>query len=230
MRRPTLARLGDHAWLVRFEPRVDPDVNARVLALAAWVRAQAWPGVRDVVPAMAALAVHVVPDRQRHDAVAESLAAHLEAGGETTLVEPAPLEIPVAYGGDDGPDLAEVAAVTGRSPEEVVRRHCDAIYRVFMLGFLPGFPYLGLVDPAIRVSRRATPRTRVPAGSVGLAGAQTGIYPGESPGGWQIIGRTDETLFDPASVPPARLAPGDRVRFVPLPRGRVQPAAGGGPA
>lgn len=230
MPRPTLARLGDHAWLVRFEPRVDSDVNARVLALAAWVRAQDWPGVRDVVPAMASLAVHVSPDRQCSKAVADRLAAHLDAGGDAALIEPPPVVIPVAYGGGDGPDLADVAAATGYSPEEVVRRHCAVTYRVFMLGFLPGFPYLGLVDPAIRVPRRAMPRTRVPAGAVGLAGAQTGIYPRESPGGWQIIGRTQEPLFDPASTPPARLAPGDRVRFVASARGRVQPGSGRDPA
>lgn len=230
MPRPTLARLGDHAWLVRFEPRVDSGVNARVLALAAWVRAQGWPGVRDVVPAMASLAVHVSPDRHHSQAVADRLAAHLDAGGDAALAEPPPVEIPVAYGGSDGPDLADVAAITGCSPEEVVRRHCAVTYRVFMLGFLPGFPYLGLVDPAIRVPRRAMPRTRVPAGAVGLAGAQTGIYPRESPGGWQIIGRTQEPLFDPASTPPARLAPGDRVRFVASARGHVQPGSERNPA
>lgn len=207
---------------------MDSEVNARVLALAAWVREQDWPGVRDVVPAMASLAVHVTPDHRR--AVAARLAAHLDAGGDAALTEGAPVEIPVAYGGVEGPDLVDVAAVAGCSPEEVVRRHCAVTYRVFMLGFLPGFPYLGLVDPAIRVPRRATPRTRVPAGAVGLAGAQTGIYPRESPGGWQIIGRTQEPLFDPASTPPARLAPGDRVRFVASARGHVHPGSEREPA
>jgi KipI family sensor histidine kinase inhibitor len=207
---------------------VDPAVNARALALAAWVRAQDWPGVRDVVPAMASVAVHVSPGAAAGRAVADLLAAHLDAGGEEALPETAsPIEIAVAYGGDDGPDLAQVAAFTGRSQEEVVRRHCAVTYRVCMLGFLPGFPYLGFVDPAIRVPRRAAPRTRVARGAVGLAGAQTGIYPRESPGGWQIIGRTDERLFDASRMPPARLAPGDRVRFVASPAGRVRPDGGG---
>jgi KipI family sensor histidine kinase inhibitor len=130
-------------------------------------------------------------------------------------VEGPVVEIAVSYGGVDGPDLPAVAGAVGLPPEEVVRRHCAVTYRVFMLGFLPGFPYLGPVDPTIHVPRLAVPRTSVPAGSVGLAGSQTGIYPRASPGGWQIIGRTSDVLFDVARTPPARLAPGDRVRFVP---------------
>ena len=120
------------------------------------------------------------------------------------------------YGGAHGPDLDEVAALCGLPRAEVVERHAARTYRVFMLGFLPGFAYLGTLDPAIHVPRRTTPRTAVASGSVGLAGAQTGVYPRVSPGGWQIIGRTDVALFDPALDPPSRLLPGDRVRFVPV--------------
>ena len=122
------------------------------------------------------------------------------------------VEVPVVY---DGEDLAEVARLTGLPADEVVRRHTAPEYLVAFLGFAPGFPYLVGLDPALHVPRRATPRTRVPAGSVGLAGEQTGIYPQPTPGGWQLIGRTDVVLFDPLRDPPALLAAGDRLRFVP---------------
>lgn len=121
------------------------------------------------------------------------------------------VELPVVY---DGPDLVEVAQRTGLSEQEVVRRHTAPEYLVAFLGFAPGFPYLVGLDPALQVPRRETPRTRVAAGSVGLAGSQTGVYPGPSPGGWQLIGRTDAALFDVERTPPALLAAGDRLRFV----------------
>jgi KipI family sensor histidine kinase inhibitor len=121
-----------------------------------------------------------------------------------------PVEIPVSY---DGEDLPEVASLTGLEAEEVVRRHTAPEYTVAFLGFSPGFPYLVGLDPALEVPRRDTPRTSIPAGSVGLAGSQTGIYPTASPGGWQLIGRTEVTLFDPERDPPALLAPGSRLRF-----------------
>jgi KipI family sensor histidine kinase inhibitor len=216
---PRIGRLGEHVWLVELGSSVDLDVNRRVIALASWIRRQRWPGVRDVVPAFDSLAVHV---SRSADALAiehrlrARVAQPLDFDARTTEI----VEIPTRYGGVDGPDLEHVASLAGLSPREVVDRHAAATYHVFMLGFLPGFPYLGPVDPAIRVARHATPRTRVPAGSVGLAGAQTGIYPRDSPGGWQLIGRTTATLFDAAAASPSLLTPGDRVRFVPMERPR----------
>jgi KipI family sensor histidine kinase inhibitor len=124
-------------------------------------------------------------------------------------------EVPVSYGGEFGPDLAEVAAFAGLDEAAVIELHIGVRYRVFMLGFLPGFAYMGRVDNRIAAPRKASPRFRVPAGSVGIAGVQTGIYPRESPGGWQIIGRTTIPLFDLSKSPPALFAPGDTVRFVP---------------
>jgi KipI family sensor histidine kinase inhibitor len=124
------------------------------------------------------------------------------------------VEIPVAYGGEDGPDLADVAAHCGLSPDEVVRRHGEAEYVVYFIGFQPGFAYLGGLEASLHTPRRAEPRVAVPAGSVGIGGAQTGIYPLVTPGGWQLIGRTPLALFDPNAEPPTLLAPGDRVRFV----------------
>lgn len=123
------------------------------------------------------------------------------------------IEISVCYGGEFGPDLTNVAAHAGIAPDDVIAHHSAGEYTVAMLGFAPGFPYLLGLDPALHMPRRATPRTRVPAGSVAIGGTQTGIYPHELPGGWQLIGRTPLTLFDPRREPPCLLAPGDQVRF-----------------
>lgn len=198
-----------------FEARVDAGTSAQVLCLARWIAAQRWDGVLDVVPALNAVAVYVSPEAARSGQVERSLARAVAEPWDEPITEGPLVEIAVSYGGGDGPDLLGVANEVGLPPDEVVRRHCSVTYRVFMLGFLPGFPYLGVVDPSIQVPRHSAPRTRVAAGSVGLAGAQTGIYPRESPGGWQIIGRTPARLFDVTRTPPARLMPGDRVRFVP---------------
>jgi len=213
--RPRLHYSGDGLLLVEFRAVIAPDVNRRAVALAAAIRDARVPGVRDVVPAYASVGVHVDPlrfDPAALDAVisrAWDTAADVEGPGRV-------VEIPVCYGGRFGPDLAEVAAFAGRSEDDVIERHAAGRYRVYMLGFLPGFAYLGGVDAAIAMPRRAAPRTTVPAGSVGIAGAQTGVYPCESPGGWRLIGRTPTAMFDLTRPEPALLAPGDVVRFVPL--------------
>ena len=191
---------------------IDVDVNARAIAIARAVRQRAIPGVRDVVSTFRSVAVFFDPLSTDVAAVAAALredrdATPRESSGRT-------IEVPVIYGGDAGPDLAQVAAFAGCSPETVIERHASRAYRVFMLGFLPGFAYMARVDETIAAPRRATARLHVPAGSVGIAGLQTGIYPRDSPGGWQIIGRTAVNLFDPGRIPPALLAPGDQVRFV----------------
>jgi KipI family sensor histidine kinase inhibitor len=129
-------------------------------------------------------------------------------------IEGRTIEIPVAYGGEHGPDLADVAAHTGFTPAEVVRRHAAGEYVVYLLGFLPGFAFMGGLPPELATPRRAEPRVAVPARSVGIGGAQTGVYPLVSPGGWQLIGRTPLQMFDPAAAEPTLLRPGDRVRFV----------------
>ena len=122
--------------------------------------------------------------------------------------------IPVRYGGAEGPDLAEVANQLQQTEQDIVRLHVEALYRVFMIGFLPGFPYLGPLPAALMLPRRAVPRLKVPAGSVAIAGRQTGVYPQDSPGGWHVIGRTDVRLFDPGARPPALLRPGMAIRFI----------------
>lgn len=219
--RPELAALGDTALQLRWEARIDDGIVNRVQAVAAALRADAPAWVQDVVPAYASVAVFVDPEALAND-------ASLMATAETWCVRVAAavrdgdarsqgrvIDIPVHYGGDSGPDLAHVAAVAGLAPGEVVARHCAPLYRVALLGFAPGFPYLLGLDPALATPRHAQPRLRVAAGSVGIGGAQTGIYPREGPGGWQIIGCTPSVLFDPVRDPPSLLQPGDRVRFVP---------------
>ena len=167
------------------------------------------PGVVELVPGYRTLLVVADPDRAE---LLDELAARLPAlelpPAEAVAGEP--VEIPVTY---DGEDLDEVAGLTRLDAHEIVRRHTAPTYTVAFLGFSPGFPYLVGLDPALEVPRRDTPRTSIPAGSVGLAGGQTGIYPTASPGGWQLIGRTEVTLFDPDRHPPALLGPGSRLRF-----------------
>ena len=213
--RPRIWRLGEETWVVEFEPRLDPRTNDRVLAMARAMDRQKLAGVLDVVPAIASLAVHVDGDLIDEDV----LSATLERLADVPLEQespPASHDVPVCYEGAHGPDLQAVADWSGCSTSEVIARHSATEYRVFMIGFLPGFAYLGAVDDRIAAPRRATPRLKVPAGSVGIAGRQTGVYPLESPGGWQIVGRTPIRMFYPHRRPPVRMQAGDRVRFVPI--------------
>jgi KipI family sensor histidine kinase inhibitor len=212
-----LLPLGDRTLLVEFGTIIDVSLNVRALALAAGLAERRVPGVRDIVPAYAAVAVHFDPLRVRLDALAQAIEHELaRLAGDDVAVSGALVELPCCYGGSFGPDLNGVASWAGCSEAEVVSRHASREYRVCMIGFLPGFPYLAEVDASIAVPRHPTPRLSVHAGSVGIAGRQTGVYPVASPGGWQIIGRTPVPLFDATRTPPSRLVPGARVRFVPI--------------
>lgn len=217
---PDIERLGEDGLLVRLGTAIDPRINARVHALARKLAASRPHWVRDIVPAYASLAVCVDPGNPPHAsdpldaAIAWIRAQQADVVADTAVRNV--VEIPVRYGGDDGPDLADVAAHAGLDPADVITRHATIEYTVAMLGFAPGFPYLLGLDPTLAIQRLQTPRLRVPAGSVGIGGAQTGIYPRSGPGGWRIIGRTDITLFDPRHSPPSLLSAGDRVRFVPV--------------
>jgi KipI family sensor histidine kinase inhibitor len=211
----TLRLAGDTLLLVEFEPVIDPLVNERVVALGRALRTRRVPGVRDVVPGYCTVGIHFDPlrtDLAALERVVESEGRHLE--GVTTLPAARLVEIPVRYGGDDGPDLAEVARFGGCTTREVVEQHCGTAYRVYMLGFVPGFAYLGRVPAIIAAPRHRVPRDHVRAGSVGIAGQQTGVYPIDSPGGWQLIGRTSTVMFDPDREPASLLSAGDMVRFV----------------
>ena len=215
---PRIAPLGDGAVTVTLGDRVELALNRRVHRLAAAVARAAIPGVVDVVPAYAALTVFYEPLHTGYAEVAAALAPLVrevpgDRGDEDAGDDAAePHVVPVTY---DGPDLDEVAARTGLTRDEVVARHAGRVYTVYLLGFVPGFAYLGDLDPALALPRRASPRPRVPAGSVAIAGHQTAVYPLATPGGWHLLGRTDQALFDPARTPPCALAPGRRVRFVP---------------
>jgi inhibitor of KinA len=209
---------GDSTLLVEFQPRIDAMVNARVVAVAEALQREALPGVRDIVPTYRTVAVYFDPlrtDCEQLTARLERHAVEARAGGRED--RPA-IRIPVCYGGDFGPDLADVARFGRLTESEAVAKHCGATYRVFMLGFVPGFPYMGVVDGRIAIPRRTTPRVRVPAGSVGIAGPQTGVYPSDTPGGWQLVGRTPMKCFDAAREDPFLLKAGDAVRFYPIAR------------
>jgi KipI family sensor histidine kinase inhibitor len=213
---------GDSTIVVELEERIDPAVNARVIRLADQVQAAAIPGVRDVVPTYRSVAVFFDPIRTDYRQLVGWLERQVDQPGSAQVEEPTPISVPVCYGGELGPDLAAVAAFASVSPDEVVVAHASAIYRVFMLGFVPGFAYMGVVNVRIAMPRRATPRVRVPRGAVGIAGPQTGIYPAETPGGWQLIGRTPVKPFDAARPAPFLFKPGDGVRFVPIERAEYE--------
>jgi KipI family sensor histidine kinase inhibitor len=216
---PRLDPLGDAALVATFATAWSEEANDRVLALAASLRDAPLAdleGVRDIVPAIASLAVHFAPGTDIERAAGSILARWraIEPIVGMREARPRPVhDIRVRYGGDAGPDLDDVAAFAGLTPRDVVSRHASRLYRVYMIGFLPGFAYLGDVDASIAAPRRPSPRQQVPSGSVGIAGRQTGVYPRESPGGWQIIGRTSLPMFDEQAG--SLLQPGDRVRFVP---------------
>jgi KipI family sensor histidine kinase inhibitor len=202
---------GDRALLVTLGRSIDPELLGQVLALDQTLQDRLPSGLISTVPAYASLLCHFDPDITD--------AARLEAGirqleGQLDASVPfgAVVDVPTRY---DGPDLADVALKTNLTPAGVVEAHAGREYLVYCVGFAPGFTYCGTLPDQLAVPRLASPRLRVPAGSIGIAGRQTGIYAVESPGGWNLIGRTALRLFDPAAAPPARFKPGDRLRFVP---------------
>lgn len=205
---------GDRAVFVEFGDGIDPEVNQRVISLKLALEAAVIPRVAESVPTYRSLLVYYEPLRISASELRETI-SHLQ---HSATVHDLPgrklVEIPVAYGGEFGPDLEEVAKHNNLNAEEVVRIHSRTRYLIYMIGFMPGFPYLGGLSPKIATPRKTTPRPKIPAGSVGIAGNQTGIYPTESPGGWQIIGRTPLKLFEAAREPPALLQAGDYLTFV----------------
>jgi len=207
---------GDSMLLVELEPAIDPVINERAILLASRIRERKARGVRDIAPGYSTLGIHYDP--LQTDLAALEQAIEQEFAGLAavdTIADRAVIEIPVNYGGEYGPDLDAVATFAGCSVDEVIKRHSSRTYRVYMLGFVPGFAYMGRVDPSIAAPRHRVPRERVPAGSVGIAGLQTGVYPVESPGGWQLIGHTTTMMFDANRDQPSLLSAGDLVRFVP---------------
>ncbi|MEO7241401.1 MAG: 5-oxoprolinase subunit PxpB [Variovorax sp.] len=203
--------LGESALVCTLPPPATLAQQQAIWALAQEVRD--WPHVKEAVPGMNNLTL-LFDAREGDAAELEARVRHVWPSLRGTALSRRSVEIPVHYGGEAGPDLAHVAAHTGLAIAEVVRRHAAGDYTVFMLGFLPGFAFMGGLAPELATPRRAEPRTQVPAGSVGIGGEQTGIYPMPSPGGWQLIGRTALSLFDAEAEAPTLLRPGDSVRFV----------------
>ncbi len=210
----TLSPLGDSSVLIHFSDEIDLATNLRVHALDARLRLASIPGVIETVPAYSTILVHYDPLRTSYTEVATLLSEEIARQEQPAARKSRRIEVPVQYGGEAGPDLPFVAESHHATPREVVRLHTGRDYTVFMMGFTPGFPYMGTLPQELATPRLQTPRTRVPTGSVGIAGSQTGIYPIDSPGGWQIIGRTSLRLFDPAADEPLLFAPGDTVRFM----------------
>jgi KipI family sensor histidine kinase inhibitor len=211
--KPRLLPLGDSALLVKLGDEIDSAINREVHALDARLRAHAPDGVIEMVPAYASVVVHYDPLVLTYQQAADWVETKMLRAEEAAIPKPRRIEVPVQYGGENGPDLDFVATYHGISAHDVARIHTSRDYTVFMMGFTPGFPYLGGLDNAIATPRLDTPRTRVPAGSVGIAGAQTGIYPIDSPGGWRLIGRTSLRIFDLEAPMPFLFSPGDIVRF-----------------
>jgi KipI family sensor histidine kinase inhibitor len=207
---------GDAAVVLDVGDRIDLAINRRVHAIAAALqRDLSTYGTVEIIPGYTNVLISYDPSTLTYEEVA-TVAKHAAHAAEVETSPPQRFVLPVAYGGEFGPDLEEVARFHHLSPEEVVRRHANRDYPIFCLGFSPGFPFLGGLDESLHTPRLETPRSRVPAGSVAIGGSQTGVYPTETPGGWRIIGRTPLTLFDITQIPPVVYRPGDVMRFVPI--------------
>lgn len=204
---------GDSALVAEFGREIDAGINAQVHAMAAWITARRLRGVREVLPTFRSLMVYYDPLVVSYGHLVRQLSRFSgeevgETGGEREIVE-----VPCCY---DGPDLADMQTLTGLTADEIIAIHSAVDYRIYMMGFLPGFVYLGGLDPRIHAPRLQTPRTRIEPGSVGIGGSQTGIYPVASPGGWRILGRTPLKLYDPARSQPILCRAGQFIRFVPI--------------
>jgi KipI family sensor histidine kinase inhibitor len=216
---PRLVPAGDSAIVIELGSEIDPNVNDQVYSLVKTVEAADIEAVRELVPTYRSLLVSYDPLVSRFADMNERLAELVERSTAEVNQEPEEariVELPVVYGGDDGPDLESLAEHVNLSVQEVIDIHSGIDYRVYMIGFAAGFPYLGGLDQRIAMPRLKTPRVNVPAGSVGIAESQTGVYPNASPGGWQLIGRTLAQLFDVSSPAPSLITPGSKVRFVPV--------------
>ncbi len=216
--------LGDQGLCINWGNTIDSKINSLVLALTERLHQLQLPAVLDLIPAYSSLSIlfdarrllRESPHRQPYDCMRKQVEQEIQTITEVNFSEGRSVEIPVCYDHSLAPDLERIARQTKLDPAEIIRLHSSRTYRVFMLGFLPGFPYMGTVDGRIAAPRLASPRQSVPAGSVGIAGSQTGIYPLDAPGGWNLIGRTPLRLFDPNGAEPALLRPGDQVRFTPI--------------
>ncbi|SDM69295.1 inhibitor of KinA [Fictibacillus solisalsi] len=210
---------GEAGILLEFGSVMDKKVNLQIHKTAKWLNDHPFDGFIETVPAYTTLTVlynpviFIHPNKSAFELAVEQIKKRIELMPEESLTVGRTVEIPVCYGGDFGPDLEKVGEINGLSPQEVISIHTEETYYVYMLGFAPGFPFLGGMAKKIAAPRLSSPRLSIPKGSVGIAGEQTGIYPIETPGGWQLIGRTPTRLFTPEQDPPVLLQAGDQVKF-----------------
>jgi inhibitor of KinA len=212
--KPKIVPLGDSALLVKLGDEIDITINQRVHALAALIKNSPANGIVETAPAYATLLVHYDPLILSFVQIKKYLREKMTQVRDYESRKRKRVEIPVRYGGEYGVDLESVASHCQLQIKDVIRIHSEKLYTVFMMGFTPGFPYMGKLDDAIVTPRLETPRTHVSAGTVAIAGSQTGIYPIDSPGGWQLIGWTPLQLFNPGSESPFLFSPGDEVKFI----------------
>ncbi|MEO6328906.1 MAG: 5-oxoprolinase subunit PxpB [Ginsengibacter sp.] len=218
----TISPLGDSALIIDFANVIDEGINKKVSGIFHKLKALSLPCIRDIVPAYSSLVVHfdvfaitrkTLINKTAFEIVSEQLKQMIKDYAETALPRSRFIKIPVCYSEKYAPDIIEIAEKKKIAVAEIIRLHTEKKYRVYMIGFLPGFAYMGETDEKISMPRKAEPRLRVEAGSVGIAGMQTGIYPLDSPGGWQIIGKTPVILFNKEKDEPVLLQPGDEIEF-----------------
>ena len=215
--KPTISPVGDRAISIDFGQVIDPTINRHIRQTIERIKALQLEGIIELVPTYCALLVEYDAMLYSYSEICNIIEPTLEEGmTDTTNELVTVVEVPTVYGGEFGPDLSFVASHNHLSEDEVISIHSGTDYLVYMLGFIPGFTYLGGMDPRIATPRLSSPRTLIPAGSVGIAGEQTGTYPSDSPGGWQIIGRTAVTMYDMSKAQAALLKAGDYVRYVPI--------------
>ncbi len=209
-----LSPYGEDGIRVLFGEKIDPAVHEKVRSHFFFFRSLAIPGIIDIIPSFRSCLIRFDTDRTTYEAISSILLDRAQDGDAHEAPEPNHFDIPVQYGGSYGPDMEFVSSYSGLTAEEIIEIHTAAVYHVFAIGFMPGFPYLGPLDKRLFVPRLETPRLKVSEGSVGLAQLQTGVYTFESPGGWRIIGKTEMPLFDAGKAPYSVLRMGDTVRFV----------------
>ena len=215
--KPTISPVGDRAISIDFGQVIDPTINRHIRQTIERIKELQLEGIIELVPTYCALLVEYDAMLYSYSEICNIIEPTLEEGMANTTNELVTVvEVPTVYGGEFGPDLSFVASHNHLSEDEVISIHSGTDYLVYMLGFIPGFTYLGGMDPRIATPRLSSPRTLIPAGSVGIAGEQTGTYPSDSPGGWQIIGRTPVTMYDMSKAQAALLKAGDYVRYVPI--------------
>jgi KipI family sensor histidine kinase inhibitor len=213
---------GDSSLLVEFGDEISPDINRRISATVQLLKEQHVEGVVDLIPAFCSLLINYDPRVISFEEISQRVQGILKVDVKAGTRKKKVYEIPVCYGGAYGPDIETIASHAGLSVEEVIRIHASRDYLIYMLGFLPGFCYLGGLDERIHTPRLSNPRIKISAGSVGIGGSQTGIYPLDSPGGWQLMGMTPVKTYDPSRDTPILVEAGDYIRFVPIDEAEFQ--------